>query len=257
VIAPRSSVFRFDGRRALVTGASRGIGRAIALGLASNGAHVLLHYNRDHDAANGVLQAIQAGSGSASLLQQDLIAPNAGASLATSAMESGPLDILVINAAIQERRALADIDSELFMRHIHANFWSAIQLVQAVVPEMELRRWGRILHIGSVQQVRPNPNLLVYAGLKSALSNVMRGLSKAHASSGITANTLAPGLIDTDRGIDLKNDPALYRSVLDRIPQGEAGKAEDCVGAALLLCSDAGRYITGIDLLVDGGMHIP
>jgi len=246
-----------DGRRALVTGASRGIGRAIAIGLAGNGAQVLLHYHRDHAAATAVLQVIQANGGAASLLQQDLTTPDAGARLAASVMESGALDILVLNAAIQERRALADVDYDLFLRHSHANFWSSLQLIQAVLPEMARRRWGRILHIGSVQQVRPNPNLLVYAGLKSALSNAMYGLSKAYAALGVTANTLAPGLIDTDRNTELKNDPALYRSILDRIPRGEAGTAEDCVGAALLLCSEAGRYITGIDLLVDGGMHIP
>ena len=255
--AAGSSGFRIDGRRALVTGASRGIGRAIAIGLARNGAHVLLHYNRDHEAATSALQFIQASGGSASFMQQDLIASDAGSRLAASAMESGSLDILVINAAIQEREKLVHINYESFMRHVNANFWSAIQLIQAVLPGMEQRRWGRILHIGSVQQVRPNPNLLVYAGLKSALSNAMRGLSKAHAASGITANTLAPGLIDTDRNTEIKSDMALYRSILDRIPIGEAGTAQDCVGAALLLCSDAGRYITGIDLLVDGGMHIP
>ena len=122
---------------------------------------------------------------------------------------------------------------------------------------MAERGWGRILGIGSVQQVRPNPNLLIYAGLKSALSTMLRSLAKAYAARGVTANTLAPGLIDTDRNADLKQDPALYRSILDRIPAGAAGDAEDCVGAALLLCSDAGRYITGVDLLVDGGMHMP
>ena len=74
---------------------------------------------------------------------------------------------------------------------------------------------------------------------------------------GITCNTLAPGLIDTSRSDDLKQDPALYRSILDRIPAGAEGLPDDCVGAALLLCSDAGRYITGVDLFIDGGMHLP
>ena len=193
------SEFRLDGRRALVTGASRGIGRAIAIGLARYGAHVLVHYHRDQGAAADVLQVIRAAGGSAAALQADLIDPDAGASLADAAIATGPLDILVLNTSIQERRPLAEIDHELLLRHVHANFWSAIQLIQAAVPGMRQRRWGRILGIGSVQQVRPNPNLLVYAGLKSALSNAMRGLSRAHAAFGITANTLAPGLIDTDR----------------------------------------------------------
>ena len=105
--------------------------------------------------------------------------------------------------------------------------------------------------------MRPNPNLLAYAGLKSALSTVMRSLARAHARSGVTCNTLAPGLIDTERSDDLKQDPALYRSMLDRIPAGIEGLPEDCAGAALLLSSDAGRYITGVDLFIDGGMHLP
>lgn len=248
--------FRIDGRRALVTGASRGIGRAIAIGLAKMGAEVLVHYHRDRIAADEVVNTIEAAGGTAALLQQDLQDPQSGRDLGQVALD-GPLDVLVLNAAIQERRLLADVDYELFLRHAHANFWSALQLIQATVPAMQERGWGRIVAIGSVQQVRPNPNLLIYAGLKSALSNVMRGLSKSYAGSGVTANCLAPGLIDTDRNGELKSDAALYRSILDRIPAGYAGIPEDCVGAALLLCSNAGRYITGIDLLVDGGMHIP
>jgi len=249
--------FRIDGRRALVTGASRGIGRAIAIGLAQMGAEVIVHYHKDRNAADEVVNTIKAAGGAAVLLRKDLQDPQAGQDLGQAALAIGPLDIVVLNAAIQERRLLADIDYDLFLRHAHANFWSALQLIQVTVPAMKERGWGRIVAIGSVQQVRPNPNLLIYAGLKSALSNVMRGLSKSYAGSGVTANCLAPGLIDTDRNDELKSDPTLYRSILDRIPAGYVGVSNDCVGAALLLCSDAGRYITGIDLLVDGGMHIP
>lgn len=256
-MSPALAGFGLEGRRALVTGASRGIGRAIALGLARAGAEILLHYHRGQDAAETALGEIRAAGGQGLLLQADLTEAKGGADLAKAALGSGPLDILVLNAAIQELRPLQEIDHDSFLRQAHANFWSAIQLVQAVLSGMIERRWGRILAIGSVQQIRPNPNLAVYAGLKSALSNMMIGLSKAHAGAGITANVLAPGLINTDRTEYLKADPALHRSVLERIPAGAAGRAEDCVGAAQLLCSDAGRYITGIDLLVDGGMHIP
>ncbi len=253
----RSPEFRLEGRVALVTGASRGIGRAIAIGLGRQGARVLLHYHRDRAAATSVAEIIQRDGGSSDLVQADLMEGDAGAHLAEKALASGPLDILVLNAAIQERRPLDQIDRALFERHVDANLWSALQLLQAILPPMAERGWGRILSVGSVQQVRPNPNLLIYAGLKSALSTMMQSLAKAYAARGITANTLAPGLIDTDRNTDLKQDQALYRSILDCIPAGAAGNAEDCVGAALLLCSDAGRYITGVDLLVDGGMHMP
>ena len=249
--------FGLDGRAALITGASRGIGRAIAIGLAGQGARILLHYHQDRAAAERVAEVIAGNGGKSVLLQADLGAEDAGAKLAEAAFAISPLDILVINAAIQERRPLERVDRPLFARHVDTNVWSALQLLQAVLPSMAERGWGRILGVGSVQQWRPNPNLLVYAGLKSALSTMLRSLAKVYAARGVTINTLAPGLIDTDRSADLKQDPALYQSILDRIPMGAAGEAEDCVGAALLLCSNAGRYITGVDLLVDGGMHMP
>lgn len=254
---PLTGLFRVDGRRTLVTGASRGIGRAIAVGLAAHGAQVLIHYRGDRQAADETLRQVLAAGGQGRLLQADLTIPQEAARLAVEAMDEGTLDILVLNAAIQERRALAAIDRPLFERHVDANFWSALTLIQAALPGMRDRGWGRIVAIGSVQQVRPNPNLLVYAGLKSALSTVMTSLAKAEARNGVTCNTVAPGLIDTDRSDDIKQDAALYQALLERIPANAAGHAADCVGAVLLLCSQAGRYITGIDLLVDGGLHLP
>lgn len=250
-------MFRLDGRRALVTGASRGIGRAIAIGLGAGGADVTVHYHRDEAAARSALAEIESSGGTGRVAQADLIDPAGSERLAAMLTGSGLPDIVVLNAAIQERRDLGEVDHALVQRHVDANFWSALRLVQATLPAMIGRRWGRILAVGSVQQVRPNPNLLAYAGLKSALSTVMRSLARAHAAQGITCNTLAPGLIDTSRSDDLKQDGALYRSILDRIPAGTAGLPDDCVGAALLLCSDAGRYITGVDLFIDGGMHLP
>jgi len=251
------AAFDLSSRRALVTGASRGIGRAIAVGLAAVGAEVLVHFHRDDNAAADVKRTIEASGGKAQLLKADLTEPGSGGELAGEALTDGGLDILVLNAAIQIRRPLDQLGRDVFDAHINANFWSALQLLQATLPGMIERGWGRILAIGSVQQVRPNPNLLVYSGLKSALSTVIRSLAKVHARSGITANTLAPGLIETDRNDELRKDEALLHSVINRIPMGAAGTPQDCVGAALLLCSDAGRYVTGVDLLVDGGMHLP
>jgi glucose 1-dehydrogenase len=254
---PPTGIFRVDGRRALVTGASRGIGRAIAIGLAAHGADVLVHYNQDEEAAADTLRKVVAAGGKGHLLRADLTEPAETSRLAAEAIADGDLDILILNAAIQERRVLAEVDRALFERHINANFWSALMLIKSALPAMSARHWGRIVAIGSVQQVRPNPNLLVYAGLKSALSTVMTSLAKAEARNGVTCNTVAPGLIDTDRSDDIRLDKTLYQSILDRIPAGAAGESVDCVGAVLLLCSEAGRYITGIDLLVDGGLHLP
>lgn len=255
--ATGSHSFRLNGRRALVTGASRGIGRAIALGLAANGATVAVHFHQNEAAAANTLSEIETAGDAGCLIQADLVDPSDVDRLAEAALSGGGIDILVLNAAIQERRQLSDVDHALFTRHADANLWSALRLIQTMLPGMVERRWGRIVAIGSVQQFRPNPNLLAYAGLKSALSTVLRSLAKEQAPLGVTCNVIAPGLIDTDRSDDLKQNPALYRSILDRIPAGDAGTPDDCVGAALLLCSEAGRYITGVDLLVDGGLHLP
>ena len=119
---------------------------------------------------------------------------------------------------------------------------------------MKERQWGRILGLGSAAGAAQSQSL-IYAGLTPCRQSFKAWPRRTRAMA--SPPTLAPGLIDTDRNTELKADPGLYQALLERIPTGAAGEAEDCVGAALLLCSDAGRYITGIDLLVDGGLHLP
>jgi NAD(P)-dependent dehydrogenase (short-subunit alcohol dehydrogenase family) len=122
---------------------------------------------------------------------------------------------------------------------------------------MQGRRWGRILTIGSVQQVRPHPAMLVYSATKSALVNLVRNLAPQLAPDGITVNNLAPGAIVTGRNEQVLADETYRRQVLAKIPAGYIGEPGDCAGLAVLLCSEAGRYITGQDLFVDGGMGLP
>lgn len=114
-----------------------------------------------------------------------------------------------------------------------------------------------MLTIGSVQQVRPHPEMLVYAASKSALANLVRGLARPWAAKGVTINNLAPGAIDTPRNARALSDASYRGIVLSKIPAGFVGDTADCAGLALLLCSDAGRYITGQDIYVDGGMGLP
>ena len=169
----------------------------------------------------------------------------------------GPLDIVVLNASIQTRCTFEEVEEAQFHQEIQVNLLAAYQLLQHVAPAMAARGWGRILTIGSVQQVRPNSALSVYAATKAAQLNLTLNLAKLYARSGVTVNNLAPGLIDTERNADLKADGKAYRELLDRIPAGQAGTPQDCAWAALMLCSQAGRYITGVDLMVDGGLHLP
>lgn len=169
----------------------------------------------------------------------------------------GSVDIIVLNASAQIRRPFVEIREDEFALQIDVNLRATFEILQNALPGMADRGWGRVLTIGSVQQVRPNPNLAVYAATKSAQANLAINLAKQYAARGITVNNLAPGLIDTDRNADLKQDEAAYKRLLQTIPMGRAGSVEDCAWPALLLCSDAGQYITGADLLVDGGLHLP
>ncbi|MEI8244298.1 MAG: SDR family oxidoreductase, partial [Lentisphaerota bacterium] len=116
------------------------------------------------------------------------------------------------------------------------------------------RKWGRVLSIGSVQQKKPHRDMLIYAATKAAQTNMVQNLAVQVAPFGVTVNNLAPGVIVTDRNSVQMSDQTICETVLKKIPAGFIGQSEDCVGAAVLLCSDAGRYITGQDFYVDGGM---
>jgi glucose 1-dehydrogenase len=258
VVRDPAALFRLDGRRALVTGASRGIGRAIARTLGGAGADIAVHFHSDHAAATRVADTIRHSGRRVVTLQADLSAEGAGRALARAAEEQlGPIDILVLNAAEQRRAALVDITPEAYALQVNTGLRSAVELCTTVVPAMARRGFGRVIAIGSVQARRPSPQLAVYAAMKAALANLMRNLGKTLARHGVTANTIAPGLIDTDRNEELKHDRAAYAALLERIPAGRAGTAEEVAALALLLAAPAGAYVTGADLAVDGGLGLP
>jgi NAD(P)-dependent dehydrogenase (short-subunit alcohol dehydrogenase family) len=253
-----ATLFALGGKRALVTGASRGIGRAIALTLAGAGADVAIHFHTDRRAAARVADSIRSAGRRVTVLRADLAREGAGRALAKAAEDRmGQIDILVLNAAEQRRAALADITPAEYALQIDTGFRSAVELCAALVPAMAERRFGRVIAIGSVQARRPNPQLAVYAAMKAALANLMRNLGKAWAGYGVTANTIAPGLIDTDRNAELKADGDAYAALLARIPAGRAGTANEVAALALLLAAPAGAYVTGADLAVDGGLGLP
>jgi glucose 1-dehydrogenase len=249
--------FRLNGRTALVTGARREIGRAIALVLAGAGARLAIHHAGTPEEiadADAVVREIVAGGGDARAFGQDFARDDAGHALAAAVSAWAPVDILVLNASIEMVESYTEITRERFDRQIAVNLRTTLELLQGLVPPMAARGWGRVLTIGSVQQEIPHPGMLVYAGTKAAQLNWALNLARQVGGQGVMVNNLAPGAIHTARNHEqmLQTGAAL----LPRIPVGRLGRPDDLVGAALLLCSDAGRYITGANWFVDGGRHI-
>jgi NAD(P)-dependent dehydrogenase (short-subunit alcohol dehydrogenase family) len=246
--------FRLTGRCALVTGARREIGRAIALGLAGAGARLAIHHagsDEERRDADAVVREIEATGGQAAAFAQDFVQPAAGRALAAAVTAWAPVDILVLNASIELPEDFATITTEHFDCQIAVNLRTTMELLQTLVPPMAARGWGRVVTIGSVQQEKPHPAMLVYAGTKAAQLNWARSLARQFGGQGVTVNNLAPGAILTARNRDQMAVEGA--ALVERIPARRLGRPEDVVGAALLLCSDAGSYINGANLFVDGG----
>lgn len=232
------------GRRALVTGSTEGIGRAIARALAAAGAEVIVHGHHPDAAPPDIAPEAR-------------FVDFADMAAVDSFIRSLPaVDILVSNVAVQIRQPLAALDDAAIDRQVAINLKAGLRLILALLPHMRAQRWGRILAIGSVQESLPHPDMLIYAGLKAAQGNMMRNLARQVAADGVTVNCLAPGVIRTARNEAVLADAEYAARVLSRIPAGSWGTPDDVAGAAVMLCSDAGRYITGASLEIDGGMHL-
>jgi NAD(P)-dependent dehydrogenase (short-subunit alcohol dehydrogenase family) len=245
--------FRLDGRTALVTGARREIGRAIALSLGGAGARVAVHHAGGPEEAADAAEVVGHLPGSAAFAA-DFSARGAGATLAREVSAAfGRVDILVLNASVEIPQPLEAIGDAEFDRQVAVNLRATLELLQALAPAMAARGWGRVLTIGSVQETWPMPTMLVYAGSKSMQHTWGLALARQYGAQGVTFNNLAPGAIETARNRAQLADPAGRQWLLDRIPARRFGKPEDLAGAALLLCSDAGAYINGAHLHADGG----
>ena len=240
-------------KRALVTGSSRGIGRAIALRLAKDGYHVILHGAGNVAKAEEVKALIAQAGGTAEILMADLTDI---ACTKTLIEQMGDIDVLVLNASVQHRTPWQEITVEACCEQLNCNFVSSMLLIQAVTPHMKAQQWGRVVTIGSVQEAKPHPDMLVYAASKAAQTNMMQSLSLQLAKDGITVNNVAPGVIYTDRNTKALSDPAYAKKVTDSIPVGFYGEPADCAGIVSLLCSEEGRYITGQSIYVDGGKSV-
>ena len=249
--------FRLTNRTALVTGARREIGRAIALALAGAGARLAIHHagtTEEAADAGAVVTEIEASGGTARPFGQDFSVDDGGRRLADAVTAWSSVDILVLNASFELPEPYDAVSRERFDQQIAVNLRSPLELLQMLVPPMGARGWGRVVTIGSVQQVRPHPQMMVYAGTKAAQLNWAWNLARQFGGQGVTVNNLAPGAILTAR--NRAQMATEGEALVQRIPAGRLGRPDDLAGAALLLCSDAGAYINGVNLYVDGGRSI-
>lgn len=242
-----------DGKTALVTGASRGIGRAIALRLAAEGARVAINYAGNVKAAEEVKAAIEAAGGTAILCRAD-VADSAAveAMVADVAKEFGAIDILVNNAGITRDTLLMRMKDEDFAKVLDTNLKGVFYCTKAVAKLMMKKRAGRIVNMASVVGLVGNAGQTNYAAAKAGVIGFSKSAAKELASRGITVNAVAPGFIGTDMTADLPE--SVKEKALSDIPLGRAGQPEDVANAVLFLASEQASYITGQVVHVDGGM---
>jgi 3-oxoacyl-[acyl-carrier protein] reductase len=241
------------GKVALVTGAGRGIGRAIALKLAGNGATVAI--NDIGETARDVVAELESRGNTALAVPADVSDTAAVNGMVATVIETyGRLDILVNNAGISRDKILVSMSDEEWDSVINIDLKSAFLCSRAVMRPMIKQRGGRIISISSVVGIMGNKGQANYAAAKAGIIGLTRSIAKEVASRGITANAIAPGYIDTEMTHGL--DAAWQEQLKGLIPLGCLGTPDDVAEAVLFLASDSGRYITGQVLGVDGGLAV-
>ncbi|HVK65823.1 MAG TPA: 3-oxoacyl-[acyl-carrier-protein] reductase [Polyangium sp.] len=248
-------MFGLSGKVALVTGASRGIGRATAEALAAQGAYVVVNYVRGEEEARRVVQAIEERGGKAEALGFDVADMQAtDEAIAALAKRLGRLDILVANAGIAVDNLVLRVKEEEIDRVFAVNVKGAIGCARAVIKPMMRARAGRIVFLSSIVGEMGNAGQAVYAASKAALLGLSKTLAREYASRSITVNVVAPGFIDTDMTSSLGAE--VKEGMLKAIPLGRTGRPEEVAAAVAFLCSDAASYITGETIRVNGGMYM-
>jgi 3-oxoacyl-[acyl-carrier protein] reductase len=249
-----SNARRFDGKSAIVTGASRGIGRAIALRLADEGANVLVNYNTRRDAAEEVAAAVEAAGGKAVVVQADVARAEDVDRLVQAALAAfdNRVDVLVNNAGITRDQLIMRMTEEDWQSVLDTNLKSAFLMTKAILRPMLRQRSGRIINISSIAGVMGNAGQANYAASKAGLIGFTRSIAREVASRNITCNAVAAGIIDTDiwQGVP----DAAVEALLKLIPLGRKGTPEDIAESVAFLASDPANYITGQTLHVDGGL---
>jgi NAD(P)-dependent dehydrogenase (short-subunit alcohol dehydrogenase family) len=253
----KRSLFDLTGRRALVTGASRGIGLAVAQGLAGQGAAVVIT-GRKADTLEAAAQQLRSGGGQVTPLVCHQGEPAAIEQLFQEIDKSGPpADIVVINAATNPvMGSLVETDLKAWQKILDVNLTGSLITAQHAVRRLLPLKRGSIVFMASIAGLDPIPAIAAYSVSKAGLIGLTKALAKELGPASIRVNALAPGLIETRFSAALFQNADIYKSVVGQVPLGRHGQPEDVVGAAVFLASDAAAYITGQVLLVDGGTRV-
>jgi NAD(P)-dependent dehydrogenase (short-subunit alcohol dehydrogenase family) len=252
-----SELFSLHGQVAVVTGASKGIGRAIAEAMAAAGAKVVIS-SRKGDACEQVASAINEAGGAAIALACNISHKQDLRNLVDRTLEHwGRIDTLVCNAAVNPYFGpLAEIPDEAYDKTMNANVRSNLWLCNMVIPGMATRGGGSVMLISSIAGLKGHGNLGVYALSKAADMQLARNLAVEWGRSNVRVNTIAPGLVRTDMARALWEDPDRLAQALENYPLGRIGEPQDIAGAAVFLASRAGNFMTGQTIVIDGGSTV-
>jgi glucose 1-dehydrogenase len=247
---------RLENKVAIVTGSSSGIGEAIALAFAGEGAAVVVNYARHPDAANKVLEKIEGAGGRALVVGADVSDPKKVEAMIQKATDAfGRLDIMVNNAGMERKMPFLETPFDVWQETIAVNLTGAWLGCQAAAKRMVAQgEGGRIINISSVHEDLAMPTNAPYCATKGGVRMLMRTLAVELATHDITVNNIAPGAIETPMDAPLEEQPDQMKALLSEIPLGRMGKPEEVANLALFLASDDSAYVTGSTLFVDGGM---
>ena len=242
-------MFDLSGKTALVTGSTQGIGFAIAKTLSEHGARVFVHGRQNFEKCKAASERIEGSTP----ITADLTSV---AEIDALYEKTGAVDILVLNASVQYKRAWDAFTEEEYDEQMDTNLKSTYFMIKKYAPAMKEKGCGRIVTLGSVNQYNQHPELSLYGASKAAQAKLVRSIAASLAPYGVTLNNVAPGAIDTPRNAEICADAQKKTAVEAKIPMGRFGVPEDISPAVLLLVSDEGAYITGSEILIDGGLSL-